>query len=164
MTDEEFQADLAARRASVNECVDGMIADLHRPKTFYGRRRHETIVLALVTILARDTERAIFASCDGDDTKAVSIPKSQIGIVKREGDRFILATMKAWVAIDRHLAQANIPGLTKSVKWTDEERAAWKLIQAQIVRVRRSLADDNKPYLKRSRFSKKPIGTRNYFA
>lgn len=163
-SDEEFRAMLDAKSDAVDAVAADIIAAQHAPVTFYGRRRWEIIVLALVTIPRRETTLSIWASCDGDDSKAVCIPKSQIKIVQREGDRFILATMKAWIAIDRHMAQANIPGLTKSVKWTDEERAAWKLIQARISGVRRALAEENKPQRLRSRFSRKPIGTRNYFA
>lgn len=161
MSDEEFRADLAERQASVDACAAEIIARETTPITFYGRRRWEIIALAFVTIPSRETPFAFWASCDGDDAKAVSIPKSQLTIVQREG-RFLLATMKAWVAIDRHLAQANMPGLTKDVKWSDDERAAWKLIQARIGGVRRSLAENRRP--QKYRFSRKPIGTRNYFA
>jgi hypothetical protein len=164
MSDEEFRADLDVRRDAVDAVAADIVAAQHTPVTFYGRRRYETIVLALVTVPSRETPRSIWASCDGDDSKAVCIPKSQIKIVQREGDRFILTTMKAWIAIDRHMAQANIPGLTKAVKWTDEERAAWKLIQARISGVRQALAEENRPRRFRTRFSRKPVAPRNYFA
>lgn len=148
MTDTEFAADLAERKARVAAGAAEIIARLHNPQGFISRRRSETIVLALVTVPARETLSAYFVSTDGDDAKAVAVPKSVLNIVAREADGlFFLATMKAWVAADRHMAQANIPGLTKSVKWTDEQRAGWKRLQQRITTVRRLLDEQRRKAL-----------------
>jgi hypothetical protein len=165
MSDEEFRAMLDAKQAAVDECAAEIIGRLHNPVELSSyARRHETIVLALV--LAKPDEPSavsLWASTDGDLANVKTFPKSIIKIVHSEGDgRFVLATMKGYVAIERHLKQANIPGLAKSVKWTDDERAAWKLIQARISRVRHTLAEERRP--QKYRASRKPIGTRNFFA
>lgn len=143
MTDAEFAADLAERAARVDAGAAEIIARLHRPNGFHSRRRSETIVMLLVTVPARETTFAYWVSTDGDDATAVAVPKSVLNVIEREADGlFLLATMKAWVAIDRHMAQATIPGLTKSVKWTDDQRLGWKRLQQRIKGVRRNLDDD----------------------
>jgi hypothetical protein len=135
---------------AVRATAEGMTARAVEPRGFECRRRWETIVLALVTVPRRETPLAYWASTDGDDAKAVAIPKSVVRVVDTAaGGLFLLATMKAWVAIDRHLAQANVPGLIRSRQLTDDERAGWKRLQRQITVVRRELADAAKPLHRR---------------
>lgn len=130
----------------VRAVADAAVARQHAPLNFISRRRWETIVLALVTIPSRETPSAYWVSTDGDDSRAVAVPKSVLTIITSEANGlFILATMKAWVAIDRHMAQANIPGLVKSRVLTDDQRAGWKRLQARITTVRRALIEANKP-------------------
>lgn len=129
---------------AVKAVVDHHIEQLHRPVDFSSyARRNETIVLALV--IAKPDEpgaRAWWASDNGDPARVKTFPKSTLCIVHSEcNGQFVLATMKGYVAIERHLAQAHIPGLSKAVKWTDEQRAGWKVLQAKIVSVRASLRD-----------------------
>lgn len=144
-TQAEFLAGLERSRLAVKEMADRMIAEQHEPRNFLSRRKFETIVLALVTVPERETHLSYWVSTDGDDAKAVAIPKSQIKVIQREvGGLFLLATMKAWLAMDRHFAQANIPGLNKARKWTDDERAAWKRIKSQITQVRHSLDEQRR--------------------
>lgn len=128
--------------AAVRAVADEHIAQLHNPVDYSSyRRRNETIVLALV--LAKPDEpdaRAWWASDNGDPERVKTFPKSTLRIVRTEcGGMFVLAVMKGYVAIERHLKQATIPGLAKSVKWTDEQRAGWKRIQAEITQVRHRL-------------------------
>jgi hypothetical protein len=133
MSDVAFAEMLAAKRKSVDDVAADIIARLHEPQGFTSRRRWEVIALLLVTVPGRETPFAIRASTDGDDAKAVSIPKSQIAICHSECEGlFIVATMKAWVAIDRHMAQATMPQLTKSASWTPEQRAGWKTLQQRL--------------------------------
>jgi hypothetical protein len=131
---------------AVRAVATAEVARQHEPRNFLCRRRWEVIVLALVTIPSEETLLAYWASTDGDDAKAVAIPKSVLTVVQSEaGGLFILATMKAWVAIDRHMAQANIPTLVKSRALTDEQRIGWKRLQARITTVRRDVTEANKP-------------------
>jgi hypothetical protein len=140
---------------AVRSTADEIIARAIDPHGFECRRRWETIVLALVTVPRRETSLAYWVSADGDDDKAVAIPKSVIRIVDTAaGGLFLLATMKAWVAIDRHLAQANVPGLIRSRPFTEDERAGWKRLQRQITVVRRELAEAAKP-----RHRRRPLHT-----
>lgn len=159
MSDEEFRADLAERQASVDACAADIIARLQNPIEISSyARRHETIVLALV--LTKPDEPGAsswWASTDGDPANVKTFPKSIINIVHSECDGlFIIATMKGYVAIERHLAQARIPGLAKSMKWTAEQRADWKLIQAKIQRVKESLRAQKPGY--RKPYAKLPYG------
>jgi hypothetical protein len=141
VADQAFADMIAAKRRAVDDCAADIIARIQAPQDFTCRRRWETIVLALVTIPDRETDMAIRASTDGDQTKSVSIPKSQITILSRECDGlFLVVTMKAWVAIDRHLAQANMPQIKSSVSWTDDQRAGWRRVQQHTRRVRATLA------------------------
>ncbi len=131
---------------AMTDCATAIVAAQYEPRSFMCRRRHETIVLALVTIPSRETAGAYWVSTDGNDSEAVAVPKSVVKIVEREaGGLFVLATMKAWVAIDRRMAQANVPGLIKSREWTDEQRTGWKRLQRRITQVRRALAEEAKP-------------------
>jgi hypothetical protein len=142
----------------VRAVADAAVARQHEVRNFLCRRRWETIVLALVTVPSRETPYAYWVSTDGDDSRAVAVPKSVLTIVQREADGlFVLATTKAWVAIDRRMAQANVPGLVKSRVLTDEQRAGWKRLQARITSVRRAVTEANKPL----RF-RKPIPTRTF--
>jgi hypothetical protein len=139
--DQAFADMMVAKRRAVDDCAADIIARIQAPQDFTSRRRLETIVLALVTVPARETLDAFRASTDGEDAKAVSIPKSQIEVLLRECDGlFLVATMKAWVAIDRHMAQANMPQLAKSVAWTDDQRAGWRRIQQHTRSARSTLA------------------------
>lgn len=159
--DQAFADMIAAKRRAVDECAAGIIAQMQQPQDFTSRRRWETIVLALVTMPDRETPFAIRASTDGDEAKAVSIPKSQIEILLRECDGlFLVVTMKAWVAIDRHLAQANMPQLAKSVAWTDDQRAGWRRIQ-QHTRSARSTLASKAPGQSYTPPQRKPLLTRN---
>lgn len=146
---------------AMEDCAASIIAAQYEPRSFMCRRRHETIVLALVTVPSRETPLAYWVSTDGDDSKAIAVPKSIVQIVQREADGlFVLATMKAWVAIDRQMSQANVPGLIKSRKWTDEQRQAWKRLQNRITIVRHAITEQAKPLRLRLR-SNRPTGNRN---
>ena len=113
-----------------------MMAPHHAPQDF-SRRRNERIVLALVLTVNPDDERPLSfkASTDGDDANAVVFPRKAVDFVQCDG-RFVLAAMKGWVAIDRKIKQGNVPALTKSVAWTDDERAQWKRIKVHLSRAR----------------------------
>jgi hypothetical protein len=159
VADQAFADMIAAKRRAVDDCAADMIARIQEPQGFTSRRRWETIVLALVTVPAKNSTLAIRASTDGNDAKAVSIPKSQIKILRHECDGlFLVATMPAWVAIDRHLAQATMPQLTQSVQWTEEQRASWRQIQQHVRLVRPTLASRDRAYTAPQR---KPLLTRN---
>jgi hypothetical protein len=140
MSEETDRLDRAEE--AMRSVAEEHIAQLHNPVDYSSyERRNETIVLALV--IAKPDEpgaRAWWASTDGDPENVKTFPKSIIKIVHSECDgKFVLATMKGYVAIERHLKQGPIPGLTRSVKWSDEQRAGWKNIQSKITRVRENL-------------------------
>lgn len=122
------------------------------------RRNTEKIVLALVLVPERETPDSWFASCDGDTSKAVAIPKSQICefYVKQFG--FCLAVMPAWIAIDRKMSQANRPGLTRSVKWTPEQRAEWRHVQVCIKNIRHRLEQQQRYARNHPTYHKMPFG------
>lgn len=141
---DEIADRIEAARLAVKECADRIIAQQQQPRGF-GDRRNERIVLALVAVPERETHLSYFASTDGDDSKAVAVPKSVLNIIEREaGGLFLLAGMKGWVAADRHWAQANVPGLTKARKWSDEERIAWKRLQQRITQVRHNMNEQRR--------------------
>jgi hypothetical protein len=159
MSDEEFREMLDAKQGAVDECAAEIIGRLQNPIQISSyARRHETIVLALVLTKPDEPGAASWwASTDGDPANVKTFPKSIIKIVHREcGGLFVVATMKGYVAIERHLAQARIPGLAKSVKWTDEQRVAWKNIQTKIGRVKESLRAQKPGY--RKPYTKLPYG------
>ena len=140
-SDDEFEAYLEEKREAVRRAAADIIARENEPRGFTGRRKWEKIVLALVMVKDRETPAAWRASTDGDDSKAVSWPMSVIEIVMTEADGlFAVATMKAWVAIDRHMKQANNPQLVASVEWTVEQQKAWKHICARTRAIRETLA------------------------
>jgi hypothetical protein len=144
IADSDWNERLEARRLAVKEVADQMIAELHEPRGF-GTRRNERVVLALVAVPKLESHLSYFVSVDGDDSRAVAVPKSQLTVVASEcGGLFMLAIMKGWIAADRHFAQANIPGKTKARKWTDDERAGWKILQKRIVTVRQTLNEERR--------------------
>ena len=158
---EEFDAMLDGKRRAVAECLDRIIAAEHEPRDFLSRRRNETIAMALVLDPERETPMAWRGSTDGSPERSVSLPKSQVTITHSEGNMVIM-TMKAWIAADRRMVQANIPGLSRSVDWTDSEKASWTIIQKRIVGVRRAVRPG--PPGRRhwnGHHSRKPLLTRN---
>src|ERR1044072_8303540 len=96
---------------AVREFADEHIAHLHNPVDYSRfRRRKEIIVLALL-IANPDTPdaRAWWGSDNGDPGRVKTFPKSTIKIIRLECDGlFVLASMKGYVAIERHLKQATI--------------------------------------------------------
>jgi hypothetical protein len=160
----EMHERIETAATAMKDCAAQIVTAQYEPRSFMCRRRGEMIVLALVTIPSRETPLAYWVSTDGDDSEAVAVPKSIVKIVEREvGGLFILATMKAWVAIDRRMSQANVPGLIKSRTWTDEQRQGWKRLQARITRVRRALIEADKPLRLRGR-GIRPLLNRNQVA
>jgi hypothetical protein len=140
MSDDEFSDYLIEKQEAVRRQAAEIIARENEPRGFASRRKWEKIVLALVMVKDRETLNAWRASTDGNDGKAVSIPKSVIEIVMTEADGlFVVAIMKAWVAIDRHMKQANNPQLVASVEWTDEQKKAWQRICARTRSIRETL-------------------------
>lgn len=150
---EEFDAMLAGKRQAVEDWSDGVRAAEHVPQNFYSRRRHEQIVMGIVLDRERESPMAWRGSTDGTPSTSVSLPKSQVKVVHSDG-RFVVMTMMAWVAADRRMVQANIPGLAKSIDWTDVERASWKIVQHRVRDVRRALEEENRA--KRLRRAKGP--------
>lgn len=160
-SDDEFLASIEERKESVRRLAADIAARETEPRGFTGRRKWEKIVLALVMVKDRETPAAWRASTDGDDSKAVSLPKSVIDVVMTEADGlFVVAIMKAWVAIDRHMKQANNPQLVASVEWTGEQIEAWKRIKARTWTIRETLSPKTR---KRpdGRPTRKPLFTRN---
>lgn len=161
-SDDEFHDYIEEKKEAVRRAAAEIIARENEPRGFTGRRKWEKIVLALVMVKDRETPAAWRASTDGDDSKAVSLPKSVIEVVMTEADGlFAVATMKAWVAIDRHMKQANSPQLVASVEWTDEQQKAWKHISARTRAVRETLAPKSRKRPSDLRPTRKPLFTRN---
>lgn len=53
--------------------------------------------------LHQETERAILVSDDGDNDKAVWLPKSQVEFVQKPGSDVIEVTLPEWLATERGL-------------------------------------------------------------
>jgi hypothetical protein len=165
MSDDEFTDYLAEKRARVDAEAKKIIDALHTPHSFAHRRRGDDIILLLVTVPERETDLAYRASTDGDASKAVSFPKSlvQPGIICTDADGlFIVAKVKAWVAIDRQMKQASVPLLFEGAEWTKDQRAAWKHMQARLKGARSAMAERASKRLPSD--SRKPLLNRNEVA
>jgi hypothetical protein len=144
MSDDEFTDYLAEKGARVDAEAQKIIDALHTPHSFDHVNRGADIVLLLVTVPDRETDLAYRASTDGDALKAVSFPKSlvQPGIICTDGDGlFIVAKVKAFVAQQRKLKQAAIPLLFDGVAWSEDQRTAWKHMQARLKGARAAMAE-----------------------
>lgn len=165
MSDDEFTDWLAEKRARVDAEAKKIIDALHTPHSFNRHRRAASVVLLLVTVPERETLMAYRASTDGDATKAVSFPKSLVepGIIYTDADGlFIVAKVKAWVAIDRQLKQAATPLLFDGIDWTDGQRIAWKRMVRRLKETRQAVYGKSSGQLQGD--SRKPLLNRNEVA
>lgn len=151
LTREEWSERFEAAHNAAADCAAAMIAEMHRPRGFTGKRKWEKIVLAMV--LHGETDLAIKCSTDGNAANARWMPKKMVTINYRVGTEFLLVIMPACIAVDRNFTQASIPALSDAVVWTDERRDAWKSMRRQLDNVRKDLATTTKPAGQRGRYS-----------
>lgn len=143
LTREEWAERFEAAHQAADECASAIIADMHKPRGFAGKRKWEKIVLAMV--LHGETDLAIKCSTDGNAANARWMPKKMVTINYRVGAEFLLVIMPACIAVDRKFTQARIPALSDAVVWTDERREAWKSMRRQLDDVRKGLTEASKP-------------------
>jgi hypothetical protein len=131
-----------AERLSSVDYANKLLSDISsRPRGFSHHRRHERIGLAMFK--HAETASALQLSVDGDESKAHWLPKSQLTICFEAGE-FVCVIMKAWLAIDRNIAQASNPGLSQSRSWTAEQREAWASVKRWLFNLRPQLEDERR--------------------
>lgn len=60
-------------------------------------------LIDLSMVMHAETEKAIRVSDDGDTTKAVWLPKSQVEVLPNSQDGTIIVTLPQWLAKDKGL-------------------------------------------------------------